>query len=60
MTRNVDTFITTSMPVIEHYAADNKVIEIDSTPSVEAVHAEVRKALDSRFAARAAQQTVLA
>ncbi|KAJ3177163.1 hypothetical protein HDU87_004655 [Geranomyces variabilis] len=37
------TFVETSMPVIEAYAAKNKCVEISSEPSVDEVYAAVKK-----------------
>ncbi|TYJ54025.1 hypothetical protein B9479_005359 [Cryptococcus floricola] len=43
------TFIETSMPVVDYYRARNKVIEIDSSPPIDQVYAEVKVALDERL-----------
>ncbi|KAF8344328.1 UMP-CMP kinase [Cantharellus anzutake] len=44
------TFIETSMPVVDHYRAEGRVVEIDATPPVETVHTVVRAAMDAAFA----------
>jgi len=44
------TFEETSMPVVDYYRKQNKVVEVDSTKTVEEVYADVRKAVDDRFA----------
>ncbi|CAE6535891.1 unnamed protein product [Rhizoctonia solani] len=46
------TFVETSMPVVDKYRAEGKVIVIDSTRPVEVVHADVRKVLIEEFAKR--------
>ncbi|QRV85796.1 adenylate kinase [Ceratobasidium sp. AG-Ba] len=45
------TFVETSMPVVEKYRKENKVI-IDSTRPIEVVHADVSKVLSEEFAKR--------
>lgn len=42
------TFVDTSMPVVEYYRKDGKVVEIDSTPSPDEVHADIKKQLIQR------------
>ncbi|KAF8321816.1 UMP-CMP kinase [Clavulina sp. PMI_390] len=44
------TFIDTSMPVIDYYRARGKVVEIDSSPSVDAVQRTTKAAMDAAFA----------
>jgi len=46
------TFVETSMPVVDKYSAEGKVIKIDSTRPVEVVHADVSKVLKEEFAKR--------
>lgn len=46
------TFVDTSMPVVDKYRAEGKVVTIDSTRSVEVVHADVSKVLREEFAKR--------
>lgn len=46
------TFVETSMPVVDKYRAEGKVIVVDSTRPVEAVHADVQKVLREEFAKR--------
>jgi len=41
------TFIETSMPVVEHYRKEGKVIDINSSKSIDAVYAEISSAIDS-------------
>jgi len=48
------TYISETMPVIEYYAKQNKVIEVDSTPSVEEVHKKTGVALEELFAKKKA------
>jgi hypothetical protein len=37
------------MPVVDYYRKSNKVVEIDSSASVEEVYAKVRSAVDARL-----------
>lgn len=46
------TFVETSMPVVDKYKAEGKVIVIDSTRPVEVVHEDVRKVLLEEFTKR--------
>ncbi|KAG8746932.1 hypothetical protein FRC10_003103 [Ceratobasidium sp. 414] len=46
------TFVDTSMPVVDKYRAEGKVVVIDSTRSIEVVHADVSKVLNAEFAKR--------
>ncbi|KAG8716196.1 hypothetical protein FRC11_007370 [Ceratobasidium sp. 423] len=46
------TFLDTSMPVVDKYRDEGKVIEIDSTRPIKVVHADVRKVLLKEFAKR--------
>ncbi|KAJ1309527.1 hypothetical protein OPQ81_006300 [Rhizoctonia solani] len=46
------TFVQTSMPVVDKYRAEGKVIVIDSTRPIEVVHADVRKVLLEEFSKR--------
>lgn len=46
------TFVETSMPVVDKYRAEGKVIVIDSTRPVDVVHADVRKVLLEEFTKR--------
>jgi UMP-CMP kinase len=36
------TFVETSMPVVKYYRRDNKVIEVDSTQTVEQVYEDLK------------------
>lgn len=47
------TFIETSMPVIDYYRARGKVVEIDSSPSLENVARTTKAAIDAAFAVEA-------
>jgi len=44
------TFVETSMPVVDHYRAVGRVVEINATSSIESVHTVVRAAMDAAFA----------
>jgi len=44
------TFVETSMPVVDYYRKEGKVVEIDSTPSPAEVHKAVQVAMDAAFA----------
>ncbi|KAF8609867.1 UMP-CMP kinase [Ceratobasidium sp. AG-I] len=46
------TFVETSMPVVDKYRAEGKLVSIDSTRSVEVVHADVSKVLKEEFVKR--------
>jgi len=37
------------MPVVDYYRERNKVVEIDSSPSVQEVYAQVRAAVEARL-----------
>lgn len=43
------TFIETSMPVVDHYEKENRVIKIDATPTPDQVSVETRKRIESRL-----------
>jgi UMP-CMP kinase len=43
------TFIETSMPVVDAFEKDGRVIKIDATPSPDEVYAEARKRLDEKL-----------
>jgi len=43
------TFVDTSMPVVDHYRKQGKVIEIDSTPPPTVVHKAVKAVIDATF-----------
>lgn len=43
------TFVETSMPVVDKYRAEGKVVVVDSTRPVEVVHADVSKVLREEF-----------
>jgi len=44
------TFEETSMPVIDHYKKLNKVVEVDSTKTVDEVYVDVKREIDAKFA----------
>jgi len=44
------TFVDTSMPVVDHYRKQNKVVEIDASPPIDDVYTNVKKAVDEQFA----------
>jgi len=44
------TFEELSMPVVQHYRTLNKVVEVDSTRTIEKVYQDLRQQIDSRFA----------
>lgn len=46
--KRFNTYKVTTMPVIEHYEALGKVVEIDSGPSVEVVHKQARAAVEKK------------
>ncbi|KAK4240942.1 adenylate kinase-domain-containing protein [Achaetomium macrosporum] len=47
------TFVETSMPVVDHYEAENRVVKVDSTPPPDQVYADtqvkLKKALGDKF-----------
>lgn len=45
------TFIETSMPVVEYYEKQGRVVKIDATPSPEDVEAKTREAVKERLGA---------
>lgn len=45
--KRFQTFINTSMPVVEYYRAKGKVVDIDSSKTVEAVYADIKKGIES-------------
>lgn len=49
ITKRFRTYEEVTMPVIEHYRKQDKVREIDSTASVEEVHARVKETLEPLF-----------
>jgi len=46
------TFVETSMPVVDKYRAEGKVVTLDSTRPIEVVHADVSKVLREEFTKR--------
>ncbi|KAK0537679.1 bifunctional uridylate/adenylate kinase [Tilletia horrida] len=45
------TFVETSMPVVDKYRKENKVVEVDSIQSKEEVYAEIKTAVEKALAA---------
>ncbi|KAE8210987.1 hypothetical protein CF327_g5205 [Tilletia walkeri] len=45
------TFVETSMPVVEHYRKQDKVVEVDSTKSKDDVYSEIKAAVEQALAA---------
>lgn len=47
------TFVETSMPVVDHYEAENRVVKVDSTPTPDQVYADtqakLKKVLGDKF-----------
>ncbi|KDN45972.1 UMP-CMP kinase [Tilletiaria anomala UBC 951] len=43
------TFEETSMPVVEYYGKEGKVVEVDSVESKEAVYRQIKEAMDGTF-----------
>ncbi|KAG9102772.1 UMP-CMP kinase [Ceratobasidium sp. 370] len=50
--KRFQTFVETSMPVVDKYRAEGKLVVIDSTRPIEVVHADVSKVLNEEFAKR--------
>ena len=44
------TFVETSMPVVDFYRKQDRVVEVDSIAPVDEVYAQIRKAMDETFA----------
>ncbi|PWN51605.1 putative URA6-uridine-monophosphate kinase [Violaceomyces palustris] len=47
--KRFQTFVETSMPVVDHYRKQDRVVEVDSVASKEQVYSEIRKAVDLTF-----------
>lgn len=45
-----ETFVDTSMPVVEYYRKQDRVVEVDSIKPVDEVYAEIKAAMDRTFA----------
>ncbi|RSH81933.1 uncharacterized protein EHS24_008130 [Apiotrichum porosum] len=43
------TFHNTSLPVVEHYRSEGKVVDVDASPAPEAVYAQIKAALAQRL-----------
>ncbi|PWZ01199.1 UMP-CMP kinase, partial [Testicularia cyperi] len=48
--KRFQTFVETSMPVVDYYRQQDRVVEVDSIKSVDDVYAEIRAAMDRTFA----------
>ncbi|SAM83970.1 probable URA6-uridine-monophosphate kinase [Ustilago bromivora] len=48
--KRFQTFVDTSMPVVEYYRKQDRVVEVDSIKSVDEVYAEIKTAMDRTFA----------
>ncbi|KAG0150004.1 hypothetical protein CROQUDRAFT_652988 [Cronartium quercuum f. sp. fusiforme G11] len=49
ISKRFHTFIATSMPVVDYYREKGKVVEVDSSLSVEEVYEQIKSAVDSRL-----------
>ena len=47
--KRFETFTETTMPVIEHFRAKGRVVQIDATKDAEAVYREVRSVMEEKF-----------
>lgn len=48
--KRFETFVNTSMPVVEHYRKQNRVVEVDAIKLVDQVYADIKQAMDRTFA----------
>ncbi|SPO27925.1 probable URA6 - uridine-monophosphate kinase [Ustilago trichophora] len=48
--KRFQTFVDTSMPVVEYYRKQDRVVEVDSIKPVDQVYAEIKEAMDRTFA----------
>ncbi|KAJ1024784.1 hypothetical protein NDA16_002824 [Ustilago loliicola] len=48
--KRFQTFVDTSMPVVEYYRKQDRVVEVDSIKPVDEVYAEIKAAMDRTFA----------
>ncbi|PLW29094.1 hypothetical protein PCASD_19752 [Puccinia coronata f. sp. avenae] len=46
------TFVQTSMPVIDYYSSKAKVVQVDSSGTVDEIYGDIKTALDARLASR--------
>lgn len=46
------TFAQTSMPVIDYYSSKGKVVQVDSSGTVDQIYSDIQTALDARLASR--------
>lgn len=46
----IETFVDTSMPVVDYYRKQDRVVEVDSIKPVDQVYAEIKQAMDRTFA----------
>lgn len=42
------TFVETSMPVVDHYREENRVVEVSAVPPPDKVYEEVKKKFEER------------
>ena len=47
---STETFVETSMPVVDYYRKQDRVVEVDSIKPVDQVYAEIKEAMDRTFA----------
>ncbi|KAI9890534.1 MAG: hypothetical protein M1814_003874 [Vezdaea aestivalis] len=52
ITKRFKTFVETSMPVVDYFEQDDKVVKIDATKSRDEVYAATKKAVTERLAAK--------
>ncbi|EST09025.2 UMP-CMP kinase [Kalmanozyma brasiliensis GHG001] len=48
--KRFQTFVETSMPVVDHYRKQDRVVEVDSIKPADQVYAEIKEAMDRTFA----------
>ncbi|KAJ9474736.1 Uridylate kinase [Pseudozyma hubeiensis] len=48
--KRFQTFVETSMPVVDYYRKQDRVVEVDSIKTVDQVYAEIKEAMDRTFA----------
>ncbi|GAK68366.1 cytidylate kinase [Moesziomyces antarcticus] len=53
--KRFQTFVETSMPVVDYYRKQDRVVEVDSIKPVDEVYAEIKQAMDRTFANHAQQ-----
>ncbi|KNF05246.1 hypothetical protein PSTG_01462 [Puccinia striiformis f. sp. tritici PST-78] len=55
--KRFQTFVQTSMPVIDHYSSKGKVVQVDSSGTVDQIYSDIKMALDSQLATRTSSHT---